>query len=61
MELAGVFMLKSIRHIFNLLEVEIEDINLKSEEFATYDPDYVDVEDEQKRNCFMLYCITYTV
>ena len=52
MELAGVFMLKSIRHIFSLLEVEIEDIKLESEEFETYDPSEYDLEDDQKRNCF---------
>ena len=55
MELPGVFMLKSIRHIFSLLEVELEDIKVEIEEFATYDPDYIYVEDEQKRNCFMFY------
>ena len=55
MELPGVFMLKSIRHIFSLLEVDLEDIKLESEEFATYDPDDVYVEDEQKRNGFILY------
>ena len=55
MELAGVFMLKSIRHIFSLLKVDLEDIKLESEEFATYDPDDVYVENEQKRNGFMLY------
>ena len=54
MELPGVFMLKSIRHIFSLLEVEIEDIKVESEEFATYDLCENYVEDEQKRNCFML-------
>ena len=55
MELPGVFMLKSIRHIFSLLEVDLEDIKLEIEEFATYDPDYIYVEDEQRRNRFMLY------
>ena len=35
MELRGVFMLKSIRHIFSLLEVELEDIKVEIEEFAS--------------------------
>ena len=55
MEPAGVFMLMSIRHLFSLLEVEIEDIKVESEEFETYYPSEYDLEDDQKRNCFMLY------